>query len=85
MAIKAVRLYDNGFRLALLKQGTKWQYYVTLELPLRVRRTKLGHLEYKVVDGIKGGLARMLDSKGLQWGTTNSVSNMVAAALKEVK
>jgi hypothetical protein len=43
---KCVRIFDNGFRLAVVNtSGRKWGYFVTLELPLVRRKVKKADLE----------------------------------------
>lgn len=47
---KLVSLYDNGFRLAIVKMGRKWGYYVTSETPIKRKRVKISRLKFMITN-----------------------------------
>jgi len=77
MKIKVVRLWDDGYRLALLREGSKWCHYVTMEAPIRVRKVKIKGLAYKVVEVSKPDLIKVLKARHAKWGGSVAALSMI--------
>lgn len=76
--IYVATVWDNGNRLALVKEGRKWLSYVTVETPIKVRRVKMTQLDNLVVhkhpDLVRDFCTLLLDRSDQHGGTEGAAA-----------
>ena len=79
---KIVKMWDNIWRVALLKQASKYDYFITFETPIKVRKVKQNAIKYAPIKHNKGKglLKEALLNRGNAFGITEAAKSIIRAA-----